>query len=70
MRASEYSTHHLIARATTGQRIDIQYDPRSNSIVFVEDGWAADMRGAQPRTAFREPLETATLRRLPRRFAA
>ncbi|MBI4923227.1 MAG: hypothetical protein HY834_15910 [Devosia nanyangense] len=65
------TTNHLMARATSGQRLDIRYDPRTNSLVFVEDDWSADARGgATPRTAFREPLETAKVRRLrPRRAA-
>ena len=65
------TTNHLLARATSGQRLDIRYDPASNTIVFVEDDWSADGRGgATPRTAFREPIETAKIRRLrPRRAA-
>ncbi|HVY51482.1 MAG TPA: hypothetical protein VHA07_07950 [Devosia sp.] len=71
MRASEYWAHHVTARATSGQQIDIQYDPRTNAIVFVENGWSADMRGGvTPRTMFREQLETHKVRRLPRRYAA
>lgn len=63
-------SHHLFARATSGQRLDIRYDPASNSIVFVENVWSADVRGpAMPRTAFREQLETPKIRRLPRRAA-
>ena len=71
MRASEFSANHLVARATSGQRLDIQYDPRTNAIVFVEDDWTADARGgAAPRSAFREQLDTPKIRRLPRRRAA
>ena len=71
MRASEFSANHLNARATSGQRLDIRYDPRTNALVFVEDDWSADVRGgASPRTAFREQLETSVIRRLPRRRAA
>ena len=71
MRASEFSANHLVARATSGQRLDIQYDPRTNAIVFVEDDWTADARGgAAPRNAFREQLDTPKIRRLPRRRAA
>jgi hypothetical protein len=71
MRASEFSANHLVARATNGQRLDIQYDPRTNAIVFIEDDWSADVRGgATPRSAFREQLETNVIRRLPRRRAA
>jgi hypothetical protein len=70
MRASEFSANHLVARATTGQRLDIRYDPRTNAIVFLEDDWTADVRGgASPRTAFREQLETSVIRRLRRRAA-
>ena len=62
---------HLAARATSGSRLDIRYDPSTNAIVFVEEDWSADGRGmAVPRTMFREQLETATIRRLPRRRAA
>ncbi len=65
------NSNHLLARATSGQRLDIRYDPRTNSIVFVEDDWTADARGgATPRTAFREPIETAKVRRLRPRHAA
>jgi hypothetical protein len=71
MRAFEFSSPRLIARATSGQRLDIRYDPRSNAIVFLEDDWTADVRGgATPRSAFRTQLETAQPRRLPRRPAA
>jgi hypothetical protein len=63
-------SHHLFARATSGQRLDIRYDPASNALVFVEDDWSADVRGpATPKTAFREQLETPKVRRLPRRAA-
>lgn len=59
------------ARTTSGQRLDIRYDPRTNAIVFVEDDWTADGRGgATPRSAFREQLETPKIRRLARRRAA
>ncbi len=71
MRPSEFSANHLSARATSGQRLDIRYDPRTNAIVFLEDDWSADVRGgAAPRSAFREQLETPKIRRLPRRRAA
>ncbi|MBN9347751.1 MAG: hypothetical protein J0I48_16405 [Devosia sp.] len=71
MRASEFSTNHLTARATSGRRLDIRYDPRTNALVFLEDDWTADGRGgATPRSAFREQLDTAKVRRLPRRRAA
>jgi hypothetical protein len=71
MRASEFSANHLTARATSGQRLDIRYDPRTNALVFLEDDWTADGRGgATPRSAFREQLDTAKVRRLPRRRAA
>jgi hypothetical protein len=71
MRASESSANHLFARATSGGRLDIRYDPETNSLVFVEDDWGADVRGAAiPRTAFREQLDTPKIRRLPRRRAA
>ena len=70
MRASEFSAHHIFGRATSGQRLDIRYDPSTNAIIFVEDGWTADARGAvSPRTIFREQLETAKLRRFRRRVA-
>lgn len=71
MRASESSSSHLFARATSGQLLDIHYDPRTNALLFVEDDWSADGRGgAAPRSAFREQLDTAVVRRLPRRRAA
>lgn len=70
MHASEFSPTHLVARATSGQHLDIRYDPRTNAIVFLADDWTADGRGgATPRTAFREQLETAVIRRLRRRAA-
>ena len=70
MRASEFSAPHFVARATSGQRLDIRYDPLANAIVFVEEGWSADVRGgATQRDAFREQLETPKIRRLPRRAA-
>jgi hypothetical protein len=70
MRASQFSANHLFARATSGQRLDIRYDPRTNAIVFLEDDWSADARGgASPRSVFREQLETPVIRRLRRRAA-
>lgn len=70
MRASEFSAHHLSGRATNGQLLDIRYDPSTNSILFVEDDWAADVRGAvSPRTVFREQLESSKVHRLRRRAA-
>lgn len=71
MRASEFSAHHMIGRATSGQRLDIAYDPSTNAIVFLEDDWTADVRGgANVRSMFREQLDTPKIRRLPRRRAA
>ncbi len=71
MRASEFSAHHMIARATSGQRLDIAYDPRSNAIVFLEDDWTAGVQGVgSVRSMFREQLDTPKVRRLPRRRAA
>lgn len=71
MRASEFSANYLVARATSGQRLDIRYDPRTNALVYLEDDWSADgLGGASPRTAFREQLDTPKVRRLPRRRAA
>jgi hypothetical protein len=70
MRASEFSANHLVARATSGQRLDIRYDPNTNAIVYLEDDWTADARGgASPRSVFREQLETTVIRRLRRRAA-
>jgi hypothetical protein len=61
----------MIARATSGQRLDIAYDPSTNAIVFLEDDWTADVRGgANVRSMFREQLDTPKIRRLPRRRAA
>ncbi len=71
MSASVHSDHHLIARVTSGGRLDIAYDPRTNALVFIEDDWGVDVRGgAAPRSAFREQLDTPKVRRLPRRKAA
>jgi hypothetical protein len=70
MRASEFSAHHMFGRATNGQLLDIRYDPSTNAIIFVEDDWAADVRGAvSPRTMFREQLGTSKVRRLRARAA-
>ena len=70
MRASEFSANHLVARATSGQRLDIRYDPDTTAIVYLEDDWTADARGgASPRSVFREQLETTVIRRLRRRAA-
>ncbi len=70
MRASGLPTHQLSARATSGQRLHIRYDPLTNAVLFVEDDWSTDGRGAAtPRSAFREPLETARIRRMRRRPA-
>jgi hypothetical protein len=72
MHAPQFSTaHHIFARATTGGRLDIGYDPQTNALVFMEDDWSTDARGAAaPRQAFREQLDTPKVRRLPRRRAA
>lgn len=68
---SQSSDLRLFARATSGQRLDIRYDPATNAIVFAEDDWSADVRGpATPRTAFREQLDTPKVKRLIRRRAA
>ncbi len=59
------------ARLTSGQRLDIRYDPQTNRMLFVEDDWSADGRGrATPRSAFSERLESLKVARLPRRNAA
>ena len=71
MRASEFASSHLFARATSGQRLDIRYDPRTNAIVFVEDDWSADGRGvATPRGVFRKQLDNGVVRKLRLRAAA
>ena len=71
MRPSEFTAHPLMARATSGQRLEIRYDPQTNAIVFLEDDWSADMRGTgASRSSFREQLDTPRIRRLPRRRAA
>lgn len=63
-------TNQIFAMATTGQRLGISYDPATNSIAFVEESWAADVRGpATPRTLVREQLDTAKIKRLRRRAA-
>jgi hypothetical protein len=59
------------ARLTSGQRLDIRYDPQTNQVLFIEDDWSADGRGhATPRSAFSERLESLKVARLPRRNAA
>ena len=72
MRTSEFSmSNHVSARATRGGRLDIRYDPRTHALVFVEDDWSMDARGAAaPRQSFREQLDTPKVRRFPRRYAA
>jgi hypothetical protein len=61
----------IIARATTGQRLDIRYDADTNSIVFIEDDWSADgLRGAPPRAVFSERLDSLKVKRLRTRRAA
>jgi len=70
MRASEFQAHHIVGRATSGQRLDIRYDPATNAIIFAEDDWAADVRGVAPsRNVFREQLDTGKIRQLRRRAA-
>ena len=62
---------HVTARLTSGQILDIRYDPLSNALTFSEDDWTADVRGpATPRSVFREQLDTAKVKRFPRRRAA
>ena len=64
-------TTHVTARLTSGQLLDIRYDPLSNALTFCEDDWTADVRGpATPRSMFREQLDTAKVKRLTRRRAA
>src|SRR3569623_868849 len=70
MRASEFSANHIAARATSGGRLDIRYDPSPNAIVFIEDDWSADVRGATVRNTTRELWLSLMFRRLPRRFGA
>jgi hypothetical protein len=61
----------MFARATSGQLLDIRYDPKTNAVIFVEDDWSADVRGsATPRHMLREQLGGAKIMRLPRRKAA
>jgi hypothetical protein len=70
MRALEFPANHIVARATSGQRLEIHYDPKTNAVLFLEDDWAADARGgAASRNAFREQRETTVIRRLRRRAA-
>ena len=70
MRASEFSAHIIHGRATSGQRLDIRYDPSTNALIFLEDDWAAEVRGpASPRTVFREQLAQRNIIRLRRRAA-
>jgi hypothetical protein len=62
---------HLVGRATSGGVLDIRYDPSTNALLFVEEGWSPDVRGSvTPPTSFREQLDTPKVRRLPRRRAA
>ena len=66
MRAHATSDHHVFVRATTGQSLELRYDPATNAIEFIEDDWAADVRaGVTPRGVYREQLDTP---RLSRRF--
>ena len=66
-----YGANHFLARATSGQVLDIRYDSQTNALIFVEDDWSADVRGsATPRQVLREQLETAKIRRLRGRQAA
>lgn len=63
--------HHVFARATSGGRLDIRYDPATHALVFVEDDWSTDARGAAaPRQSFREVLDTPKVKQLRRRYAA
>jgi hypothetical protein len=65
-----YGANHMLARATSGQLLDIRYDPRTNALIFVEDDWTADARGsATPRQTLREQLDSAKVRRLRRQAA-
>ena len=70
MGTSEFTAHPILARATSGSRLEIRYDLMTHAVVFVEDGWSTDGRGAILRNAFREQLDTPKVRRLPRRRAA
>jgi len=70
MRASEFPDHHLTVRSTSGQRLDIRYDPRTNAILFAEDDWSPDGRGgASSRNVSRKQLGTPRLVLLRRRAA-
>ena len=69
MRAQATSDHHVFVRATTGQSLELCYDPLTNAIEFIEDSWAADLRaGVTSRSVHREQLDTArTSRRMKQR---
>lgn len=57
-------------RSTTGQALVIHYDPRSNSIAFVEDDWFADAvrtSSVPPRAVVRQALEGNVTRLAPKR---
>ncbi len=62
------TTPHMIARSTSGARLAIRYDERTNSLIYVENGFSEDGRdAASPRAMFREQLRTADVIRLNRR---
>jgi hypothetical protein len=57
-------------RSTTGQALVIHYDPRSNSIAFVENDWFADSvrtSSVPPRAVIRQALGSNVTRLVPRR---
>ena len=57
-------------RSTTGQALAIRYDPKSNSIAFVEDDWFAEpvrTSSVPPRTVVRQRLGNNVTRLKPRR---
>ncbi|MEP7239682.1 MAG: hypothetical protein ABI697_02240 [Devosia sp.] len=63
------TTARLVARATSGQRLDIRYDPSTNAITFQADDWSADGRGgATPRSTHREQIGAQKLRLVRRRI--
>lgn len=71
MRAwQSHTPAHFSARATSGQHLEIRYDPDTHALIFAEADWSADGRGgAAPRTVFREQLDSHKIRRLPHRRA-
>lgn len=57
-------------RTTTGQRVTISYDPRSNALTFVETDWFAEplrSTSVPVKTQASRPLNPRNVIALPRR---